>query len=313
MTDAWAEVAFQVPAGLADLLSEQLIELSGNGVCIDNQVVDTFSLDTVQELPVLTVRAYFAAGEELEGKIAAAAALLSAVCADHGEGAPPPPILKMVNTEDWANNWKQYFHTSPIGRRMVLKPSWEECASDKDRIVIEIDPGMAFGTGTHATTRLCLEALERIFDKFDPFSAPLPTAPPTVLDVGTGSGVLAIGARKLGAGAIVAIDIDPDAVTVARENLAKNGIIDDLEVSTTPLSQIDAGFSVVLANILAEDLIRMAPELSSRVLPGGLIVLSGILNEREEGVMRAYSSCGLMLAETTRQQEWSCLVYRRNG
>ena len=312
MPDGWAEVACQVPAELADQLSEQLIELSGNGVCIENQTVDTFSLENLQELPVLTVRAYFAVGPDLDYKVTAAGALLLSICAGHDRFTPQPPTVKMVNQEDWANSWKKHFHTSPVGRRLLLKPSWEECSCDENRIVIEVDPGMAFGTGTHATTRLCLEALERIFDNTPPFSIPLPLSPPTILDVGTGSGVLAIAARKLGAGMIVAVDIDPEAVVVAQENLAKNGIVDDLEISTTPLSQIDSRFSIVLANILAEDLIRMAAELSSRLLPHGLIVLSGILNEREEGVDKAYTSCGLTLVETTRQQEWGCLVYRRD-
>jgi ribosomal protein L11 methyltransferase len=169
MSDAWIEVAFQIPAELVDQLSEQLIELSGNGVCIDNQTVDTFSLDSVREQAVLTIRAYFATGPELEEKVATARALHSSLCASHEGFTPSPLTLKTVNQEDWANSWKQYFHASPIGNRLLLKPSWEDCSCEGDRIVIEIDPGMAFGTGTHATTRLCLEALERIFDNAPPF------------------------------------------------------------------------------------------------------------------------------------------------
>ncbi len=310
MTEAWAEVACIVPAELVDQLAEFLVDLSGRGVCIDNQTLDTFSLDTVAEAPVLTVRAYFSTGTELENHLSEVTKFLTNLCAGHVGFDVQLPNVSMVRQEDWATSWKQHFHTSPLGRRLVLKPSWEEFAASEEQVVIEIDPGMAFGTGTHATTRLCLEALERIFDGIAPLSLAT-TPPPEVLDVGTGSGVLAIAARKLGAGRIVAVDIDSEAVQVASDNLANNGVTSDLDVSTTSLSHIDGSFSIVLANILAEDLIRMSPELAAHLLPGGLLILSGILTDREQGVMAACTSCGLRLEEATHQEEWSCLVYRR--
>jgi ribosomal protein L11 methyltransferase len=217
---------------------------------------------------------------------------------------------RLLDEEDWAESWKEFFYPEKLGERIVVKPSWRTYDAGQGDIIIELDPGMAFGTGTHATTRLCLEALERIFDCLPPYTTPFPQAP-AVLDVGTGSGVLAIAARKLGAGPITAVDIDPDAVAVAQENLALNGIVDDVDISTTPLARIHETFSLVLANILAEDLIRMAGELTERLRPGGLLILSGILVEREPGVMDAFSRTGLTLMETMHQQEWSCLVYRR--
>ncbi len=313
MAEAWAEVACIVPAELVDQLAEFLVDLSGRGVCIDNQTLDTFSLDTVTEAPVMTVRAYFLTGTDLERQVSEVTEILTTLCGDHGDFNVQPPTISMVRQEDWATSWKQHFHTSPIGRRLVLKPSWEEFAASDEQVVIEIDPGMAFGTGTHATTRLCLEALERIFDGIPPLAMNLTATRPEVLDVGTGSGVLAIAARKLGAGRIVAVDIDSEAVQVARDNLDNNRVTSDLEVSTTSLALIEGTFSIVLANILAEDLIRMAPDLASHLLPGGLLILSGILTEREQGVMAACTSCGLRLEEATHQEEWACLVYRREA
>lgn len=306
------EVAFQIPTELADQLAEHLIELSGCGVCIDNQTLDTFSLDTLSEPTITTMRAYFADSPDLALKIKEASLLVTSLCKGHPGFEQPPPSVKPVHQEDWANSWKQHFHPSPIGKRLLLKPSWETLADNEERIVIEIDPGMAFGTGTHATTRLCLEVIERILENSPPFDNPFPVSPPTILDVGTGSGVLAIAARKLGAGRIVAVDIDPEAVQVALANLQCNAIADNIEVSTTPLSQIEGGFAIVLANILAEDLIKMSDELVARLLPGGTLVLSGILNEREDGVLTAYLACGLTHLETTRQQEWSCIALLRN-
>jgi ribosomal protein L11 methyltransferase len=313
MSDGWVEVTFIIPAELVDQLTEPLYELSGSGVCIDNQTLDTFSLDTITEPTTVTICAYFPDNQDLERKIKEASILVTSTCAGHPEFSQNAPGVKPVHQEDWATSWKQHFHPSPVGKRLILKPSWEDLDSSEERIVIEIDPGMAFGTGTHATTRLCLETLERIIDCSPPFDKPLPISPPTVLDVGTGSGVLAIAARKLGAGRIVAVDIDPEAIQVALENIHNNKIFDDIEISTNTLEHIDGGFAVVLANILAEDLARMAPALSSKLLPGGKIVLSGILNEREEMVLNAYASCGLIHLETTRQQEWSCIVFFRNS
>jgi ribosomal protein L11 methyltransferase len=312
MSDGWVETAFQIPASLVDQLSEILFELSGTGVCIDNQTLDTFSLDTLSEPTVATVRAYFANDSELNRKIREASRIVANLCDGQSDFIYSPPVLNQVCQEDWATSWKQYFHPSPVGRRLLLKPSWEELDSKEERIIIEIDPGMAFGTGTHATTRLCLETLERILDHVPPFENALPDHPPTILDVGTGSGVLAIAARKLGSGRIAALDIDPEAVQVALDNLHNNNIFDDIEISTTPLDQISGSFSIVLANILAEDLIRMAPSLSSKLMTGGFMILSGILIERESGVKSAFSACGLVHIETTQEQEWSCIVFLRN-
>lgn len=311
MSDIWAELACQVPKEFVDQVADYLVELSGNGVCIDNQTLDTFSLETLDELPVLTVKSYFKAGPDLERNVAEVAAYLSSLCAGMTDYSQVSPVVSIVKQEDWATSWKQYFHVSTIGRRLVLKPSWEAFLPGNDQVVIEIDPGMAFGTGTHPTTRLCLEALEGIVDMVPPFSDIRLPESFQVMDVGTGSGVLAIAARKLGSGRIVALDIDQQAVEVASQNLANNGITENIDTSTTPLAEITDKFSLVFANILAEDLIRMSRLLSPRVLPGGVLILSGILTEKEAGVMDAYDASGLSLVETTHLEEWSCLVYRQ--
>lgn len=309
MSAAWAEIACQVPAELVDQLASFLVELSGTGVCIDNQTLDTFSLEDLAESPVMTVKAYLPTDQELDRKVAKITDYLSFLANAHSDFHPTPPVISFVRQEEWATSWKQHFHPLLIGRHLVLKPSWEEFAATPDQIVIELDPGMAFGTGTHPTTRLCLECLERIFNHTPPFTAAFPTPSPSVLDVGTGSGILAIAARKLGAGRVIAIDVDPEAVTVALSNLAHNAVTDDLEVSTTPLSMVGGSYSVILANILAEELIRLAPDLTARLEPGGILILSGILTEKEGAVTAAYNRHPLTQTEVTRLDEWSCLVY----
>ena len=171
-------------------------------------------------------------------------------------------------------------------------------------LVIVIDPGMAFGTGAHPTTRMCLEKLEEIC--FDECGGKLPDP---VLDVGTGSGVLSIAAALMGAKAITAVDIDPEAVRVTEENLALNGFSGEVAVSTTDLGELTDSYAVVLANILAEELVRLAGQLTARVAPGGWLILSGILTEKAEMVRAAFPS--LELVSSPQEAEWSCLTLRK--
>ncbi|MRR36260.1 50S ribosomal protein L11 methyltransferase, partial [bacterium] len=151
MDKTWAEVACEVPAAMVDLLADFLVELSGNGVSIDNLELDTFSLDTVEETPVKTVRAYFSPDDDLEGKLAALNQFLREHASACGDAAPP--TVTTIREEDWATGWRQHFTPTRIGQRLVIKPTWEPFSPEPDDLVIELDPGMAFGTGTHPTTR----------------------------------------------------------------------------------------------------------------------------------------------------------------
>jgi ribosomal protein L11 methyltransferase len=311
MSREWAEVSCTVPAAMVDRLAEFLVDLSQTGVTIDNLSLDTFSLDTVADTPNKTVKAYFPADPDLDGNVARIAAFL----ADTGPDIPGfiyhEPTITLLREEDWANNWKAYFKPSRIGRRLVIKPTWEPFTAEQDDIIIEIDPGMAFGTGTHPTTRLCLEALERIFFRENPYDRGHLLEPAAILDVGTGSGVLAIAAAKLGGRRVVGLDIDPAAVDAARQNLDQNNVGGNVQVSSAPLESIPGRFDIVVANILAEELVRLGEELDTRVGPHGFLILSGILTEKEELVQAGFAPFHLSLVETTRDAEWSCLAYRR--
>lgn len=311
MNIVWAEISCEIPAAMVDLLAEFLVELSGNGVSIENLSLDTFSLETVEDSPNKTVKAYFPADAELEGKVAT----ISAYLAETGAAVPGfilrPPVISYIKEEDWANNWKKHFKPARIGRRIVIKPTWEEFFEASGDVVIELDPGQAFGTGTHPTTKLCLESLERIFFFEPPYDKPRQRQPETVLDVGTGSGILSIAAAKFGATRIVALDIDPGAVAVAEENLALNHIEGDVTVTTLPLKDVAGSFDIVLANILAEELVRMGSDLVQKVGLGGGLILSGILTEKEDLVTSGFTGYNLALLEITRDAEWSCISYLR--
>ncbi|MBK5274913.1 MAG: 50S ribosomal protein L11 methyltransferase [Desulfuromonadales bacterium] len=308
MKNTWVEISCTVPAELTDIVAEYLTNLSGNGVCVENLNIDAFSHSEIPESVTTAVKSYFCATEDSAARLAEIGAFLEGLSQrSPGCVVIPPPELSSVCTEDWSNSWKVNFKPLRVGRRLLIVPSWENVQPRPDDIVLHLDPGMAFGTGGHETTRLCLELLEQIMDN-------MPTLlTPSVLDLGTGSGILAMAAVQLGAGRVCAVDIDPDAVEVARENLAINGLLEQVECSTTPLDSLSGSFDVILANILAEELVRLAPSLAERLAPGGSLVLSGILAEKEPLVRTGFAHHPLEYVTTLQAGEWVAIHYRKNS
>jgi ribosomal protein L11 methyltransferase len=211
--------------------------------------------------------------------------------------------LVEVPDQDWGEGWKKDFRALDVGRVRV-RPSWIEAPPPAGMVEVVLDPGMAFGTGSHPTTALCLAALSDLL-------AGRPGA--SVLDVGTGSGLLAIAARKLGAARVAANDEDPVAVEVARENAARNGV--EIALTGAPVSAIAGTFDLVVANILANVLVALAPALAAKVAPGGVLLLSGILGPQEDEVRRAHVAVGLapLPGGDRRDGEWSLLAMRRGA
>ena len=209
--------------------------------------------------------------------------------------------LARVPDRDWGEEWKKGLGPVQVGR-LFLRPSWVEAAPPPGSAEVVLDPGMAFGTGTHPTTALCLAAIERHL-------ATRPGA--SVLDVGTGSGLLAIAARKLGAGRVAADDNDPVAIAVAAENAERNGAA--LELTLDPPAAIAGTFDLVVANILANVLVELAPSLVARLAPGGELVMAGVLVPQEDEVAAPFLAAGLAPLPGERRGEWSLLRFRRPG
>ncbi|QNR66055.1 50S ribosomal protein L11 methyltransferase [Paenibacillus peoriae] len=219
--------------------------------------------------------------------------------------------LKTVDEDDWANAWKQYFKPLRVSDRLTIKPTWEdyEPASEAEKI-IELDPGMAFGTGTHPTTSLCLRTLQSVIKGGE-----------EVIDVGTGSGILAIGAVKLGAKHVLALDLDPVAVSSARENTRLNGLEERITIkesdllsvlnASDPTLGIQLPVKLVVANILAEIILLFIDDVYKALEPGGIYIASGIWKNKEEVVETALKAAGFEIAEISRDEDWLAFVARK--
>ena len=210
-----------------------------------------------------------------------------------------------IREEDWANNWKQYFKPLKIGNKLLIKPSWEDYKADGDeRIILEIDPASSFGTGQHHTTRLCLELLENSIEKGD-----------ELLDMGCGSGILSIGAMLLGAENAVAVDIEENAVASAIENAAKNNIPEDKYIAycgnvlsdNALADKIDKKYDIITANIVADVLIAMGSLFDRYLKENGILIISGIIEERMDEVINAVENCGFTKLEQNIKEGWAAV------
>ena len=203
-----------------------------------------------------------------------------------------------VHEQDWAENWKKYYKPFRAGERLVIKPSWEPYEAQDGDLVLELDPGMAFGTGTHETTFMCMEQLER-------YVKPGCRA----IDVGCGSGILGLAAAKLGAADVLAIDLDELAVKVAKENIEKNGLSGVVRaVHGDLLEHREERADVIVANIIADVICYLCGPAKSHLLPGGVFICSGIIREREEDVQRALAAAGYTVCNRLEKGEWVCLA-----
>jgi len=212
--------------------------------------------------------------------------------------------VRELPVEDWGQNWKQHFKPLPVGQRLLITPPWEHGPFRQDRLVLCIEPAMAFGTGHHATTRMCLEMLEEVLAHWSGEDGP------SVLDVGAGTGILAIAAAALGARRVVALDTDPEACEAARQNFVLNRVGDRVQVRQGGLETLESGrrFDLILANLDTKTLCPLFGALPERLAPEGRVIISGVPVEEEEKVRTAAHAAGLRLAAHQAEDGWLCLT-----
>jgi len=316
--ESWLEVSLTVNGELAEAVADVLARFAPNGVVTESKVKFINNEDEGMSIGVVTVRAYLIADEHLEEtrrKLEEALYFLGMI------RPLPAPVFTPIADQNWLEAWKQHYKPIPVGKRLIIVPVWLESAHS-GRIPIKIDPGMAFGTGTHPTTQLCLELLEQFYDRGakteDRDLSSVVRTPSSVIDVGCGSGILSIAALKIGASRALGVDIDEAAIKSARENAEANGVAENLLLGVGSVAEIHAGrFRVrkaplVLANILAPVIIRLFDAgLADLVSPGGMLILSGILQEQAEAVLAAAQAQGMELVEKRQMGEWIAMVVNK--
>ncbi|GIP39588.1 ribosomal protein L11 methyltransferase [Paenibacillus sp. J31TS4] len=338
----WHEITIETTEEAIEMISNFLHELGAGGVSIEesgtlNKQRDT-SLGEWYELPLndipegqAEIKGYFAIESEIDAILASLIDSITRLSGEIGIDTGKAAVsVQEVDDEDWANAWKQYFKPVRITERMTIKPSWEEYEPSSDEIILELDPGMAFGTGTHATTALCLRTLESVVKGGE-----------DVIDVGTGSGVLAIAAAKLGARHVLALDLDPVAVSSATENTHLNGLEDRITIRQSDLlgaiggpgaatvhgeeglpsvgrpEPIREGMGVrmpvqlVVANILADIILLFVADVHKALETGGLYIASGIITSKQVEVERALEAAGFAIEQRNKEEDWVALVARK--
>ncbi len=313
----WYEITIHTTEEAVEIISNFLHEIGVDGVSIEesgtlNKIRDT-SYGQLYDHPLndipegeAEIRGYFPNKnefemEEIKNKLTQSTQGLKAFDINIGKAQI---TYKEVYEEDWANEWKQYFKPVRVSERVVIKPTWETYEVKVHDLVIELDPGMAFGTGTHETTALCLRTIEEVLSPGD-----------GVIDVGTGSGILAIAAAKLGARHVLAIDLDPVAVHSATENVQLNQLSKQITVIQSDLLQIlqwnhqlNHQVHLVIANILADVIISFVQDVYDVLLPGGKYITSGIIRSKEGIVLEALTEVGFHIVNRYYENDWVAIV-----
>ena len=309
----WAEVSINTTHEATDVIAELFQDVGASGVVIEdpelvNNYIDAGMWDfsdiaRTDDTDTVTVKAYLPADDELDGRLARFADSVENFKQQAPEIKKGDCLIswQLVQDEDWADNWKQYFHTDKVGKHIVIKPTWEDYLAQPDDIVVELDPGAAFGTGTHPTTDMCIRSLEKLVKR-----------DMRVFDVGTGSGVLAIVAAKLGARDVTAMDYDKMAVQVAAENIKQNQVDDVVKTGVSDILKSFTGKAdLIVANIIADIIIELFDELDEYLAPGGKLLVSGIITERLNDVTEACQLHGFSVRDVTVEKGWAAMVINR--
>ncbi len=318
----WHELTIHTTEEAVEAISNFLHEAGAGGVSIEESGSLNKKRDTpygelfdqpLNDIPEgrAEIKGYFSEDVDIEAVLEEVQNRTVELATFDIDTGSPTFSSRLVDEEEWATAWKAYYKPLKVSDKLTIKPLWEEYEAAEGEHVIELDPGMAFGTGTHPTTALCLRALESIVKGGE-----------DVIDVGTGSGILSIGAIKLGAKRVLALDLDPVAVRSAKENVVLNGLADEITVKESDLLSVltpgadgqsgeigvELPVQIVVANILAEVILMFTNDVYAALRPGGLYLASGIYKDKEQAVRDGLTAAGLTIRDVHREEEWLAFI-----
>ena len=296
--DKWLRIDLFAAPELMDALSNFVTEIGAAGMY--QEALASAIAEPEEHISYESLTAYLPWDKRME-RLAALKTYLENLAEIFPELKKTTFAIKEITGPDWEEEWKKYFHPFRVGKRIVIKPTWEIYEPADTDVVIEIDPGMAFGTGQHASTMMCLEAMEEIISSNSAFQL-------DVLDVGTGTGILGIAAAKFGAKRVLCIDIDAKAVEIACFNAALNRVGKNLTIRNKTISSLRRRFSLIMANLTAKLLIDLSNNLKRLLTPGGVLIISGIIEQNRQEIEDCFFSSSLGLRRMIKRQEWLCYI-----
>ncbi len=297
MKRKWLHIVVTAEVVLVEAISDFLVGVIGAGV----------EVGVVDEIYSKTINAYLHKENHDEEEIAGISEQLSAYFSELAQiftVKEPVFALSFFHDEDWGNNWKKHFKPFEIVPDLIIAPTWENYQSVQGQHVITMDPGMAFGTGHHATTRMSLQFLKEVLDD---------SHRSAVLDIGTGTGILGMASALFGAASVLGVDNDPEAVVASHDNVQRNNLERCMSVALSPLASLEEGFTLLVANIIHDVLIEMAEDIHRLTVPGGKLVLSGLLQGKQvENIVQKFTKLGYVLLEEKAEMEWAALLFEKN-
>ncbi|HEU20685.1 MAG TPA: 50S ribosomal protein L11 methyltransferase [Deltaproteobacteria bacterium] len=302
--EVWIEIVVTTPPELSDALANFLTELGTQGVIQEERIENSFDSN---DHTSVEIKAYLPASGDIKEQIGALNRYIDSLSILFPDLDKPEVTTDRIVDPDWGEQWKKFFKPLRISKDIVIKPTWERYAPLGRDIVIDIDPGMAFGTGQHPSTRMCINAIEELV------RANQDSNTWTALDVGTGTGILAICCAKLGIDKVVALDLDPKAVEIAGINIAINRVDHKIDILNRDVAMYAGEFNLVVANLTANALINLRPHLDRMIKQDGFIVLSGIMDQDGTNVTTIYQTKDITLDSTLTEKEWVCYVFRKRS
>jgi len=302
----WLKIEISAAAELMDALGNFLTETGAQGV-FQETLEPQFPGDFPESSSLETIQAYFPQNIRSTKRMAGIQKYLLSLQEIFPDFPAPSLKTETISDPNWGEQWKKYFKPVRVSNNIIVKPTWERYAPSSRDIVIEIDPGMAFGTGQHPSTRMCIEALEDIIMKDRSVQEW------KVLDVGCGTGILGITAAKLGAQDVICLDIDKKAIEIARENAAINQVEERLQIINKDVVTINEPRNLIIANLTAKLLLSMSRHLTQLLLPEGYMIISGIIAQDISDIEKTFSAAQLINSKMITEKEWVCFVLKKNS